>query len=192
MKPLYLLPAVLLLAAGCKKDPIKALPKATQEGKNTMGCLVDGKAWTPKGSDGGLVGGSAVPPISAQWRRQRRNGLGGQLTLDFRRRSKEETKSDVRFFVPKLTQPASIALDQNANPYLGGTNPAYGLYTFYDNLSDPDYRTGPDASGTLTITRFDTVACIASGTFSFTARDAASGQTVQVTEGRFDVGFAKE
>ncbi|RAK63196.1 hypothetical protein [Hymenobacter edaphi] len=183
---------MLLGATGCKKDPLKTLPKATQEGKNTMGCLVDGKAWTPQGSSGCLTGCGAVEPIFARWRRLRTNGLGGGFTLSFDRIKKDETQSYLSFFAPRLVQASTVALDQAADPFLNGSNPAYGRYIHYSSLPYPDYRTGPDASGTLILTRFDTVACIAAGTFSFTGRHAASGQTVQVTEGRFDVRFAKQ
>lgn len=36
--------------SGCKKDkaPLESLPAATQEGKNTLGCLVDGRAFARK------------------------------------------------------------------------------------------------------------------------------------------------
>jgi hypothetical protein len=43
-----------LTATNCGKPPIEKeiskLPPYTEEGKNTFGCLVDGKAWIPKGS----------------------------------------------------------------------------------------------------------------------------------------------
>ncbi|GAB3826513.1 hypothetical protein [Hymenobacter jeollabukensis] len=118
--------------------------------------------------------------------------MGGGFTLSFDRIQKDETQSYLGFYVPGLAQAGPVALDQTADPYLGGANPAYGRYRYYSSLPYPDYRTGPDASGTLILTRFDTVACIAAGTFSFTGRYAASGQTVQLTEGRFDVRFAKQ
>lgn len=61
--------ALPLMALQCKKDnPVEAncqgdiacelakLPPATTEGKGTFGCLVNGKAWLPKGDR--LWGGS--------------------------------------------------------------------------------------------------------------------------------------
>jgi len=41
--------------AGCKKhksNPIDQLPPATQTGANTLGFLLNGEPWTPKGWDG--------------------------------------------------------------------------------------------------------------------------------------------
>ncbi|MBD3748438.1 MAG: hypothetical protein IE931_02980 [Sphingobacteriales bacterium] len=58
---LLLLAFSFLLFSGmkCKKDQtgIDALPPATQEGKETFGCLVNGEAFTPKGSN---LGGSTL------------------------------------------------------------------------------------------------------------------------------------
>ncbi|MFD2786908.1 hypothetical protein [Hymenobacter rubripertinctus] len=55
MKHATLLLAALLGLSQCKKkdpDPLSQLPPATQTGANTFGCLIDGKAWTPKGRVG--------------------------------------------------------------------------------------------------------------------------------------------
>ncbi len=40
--------------AKCHKDKIDSngLPAATQEGKNTLGFILNGKPWTPKGFNG--------------------------------------------------------------------------------------------------------------------------------------------
>jgi hypothetical protein len=55
IKPVLRLPGALsvvalLLFSTCKKDD--GLPPATQEGKNTFGCKVDGKVWIPNGGPG--------------------------------------------------------------------------------------------------------------------------------------------
>lgn len=189
MKPLYLVPLALLLAAGCKKEPADLLPKATQRGKNTMGCLVDGNAWTPQGSSGGLVGGGSVEPIVARWTRRRTGG--GDLQCFFNRRG-SVTDSDISLFLRANDHAGAVALDQPAASSSGSANPSYGMYIVYSNSPYPRYLTGPDAVGTVTLTRFDTVACVASGSFSFAARHAATGQVMQLTEGRFDVRFTKQ
>lgn len=53
----YSLAIIILLVSyeGCDNDPnpkteLEKLPPATQEGKNTFGCLVNGKAWVTKTS----------------------------------------------------------------------------------------------------------------------------------------------
>ncbi len=48
-KKIILASIVLLLTISCKKDD---LPKATQEGNNTMAAKVNGKVWQRKGCFG--------------------------------------------------------------------------------------------------------------------------------------------
>ena len=55
LPPTALLLAALLGLSQCKKteaDPVDQLPPATQTGANTLGCLVNGQAWTPAGNSG--------------------------------------------------------------------------------------------------------------------------------------------
>ena len=81
----------------------------------------------------------------------------------------------VDFALRNAFQPGTYALgDTNANGYA-----AY-------RISAGDYYTDANHKGTVTLTRIDTVARIAAGTFQFTALNR-SGKTVTVTDGRFDV-----
>ena len=54
-------------------------------------------------------------------------------------------------------------------------------------MSAGDYNTDATYTGTVTLTRIDTAAKIAAGTFQFTGFNFRSGKTVAVTDGRFDV-----
>lgn len=52
---LIFLSIFFFLAAGCikhKSNPIDQLPPATQTGSNTLGFLLNGEPWTPKGWSG--------------------------------------------------------------------------------------------------------------------------------------------
>ncbi len=51
----------------------------------------------------------------------------------------------------------------------------------------PNYRTNNTYTGTVIITRCDTVNQIYSGNFYFKAVDENTGKIVNVTDGRFDV-----
>ena len=156
---LYL--AVALAASSCKKDgPEAGLPAATQEGKNTFGCLVDGKPFGPMPPAG--INSSRREPLEASiYRTDLLVSARGEGYVDFALR--------------KAFRPGTYPLgDTNANGYA-----AY-------RISAGDYYTDAVHTGTLTLTRIDTVARIAAGTFQFTALDR-NGQTVTVTEGRFDV-----
>ena len=48
---LYVMLVFFASCKSCKKE-INALPDATQTGANTAGCLIDGKAWVPRGNSG--------------------------------------------------------------------------------------------------------------------------------------------
>ncbi len=97
--------------------------------------------------------------------------------------------------------PGTYALGYARNPTPYGSNPDnYGWYRsippFIPGVTDPyhltppsDYYTGTANTGTVTITRYDTVARVAGGTFAYTAREAATGKLVHITNGRFDVKF---
>ncbi|AII51801.1 DUF6252 family protein [Hymenobacter sp. APR13] len=180
MKPAFTLLTLLLvfLSASCKKEEVDALPKATQEGKNTMGCLVNGKAWKPY--EAPKLG--AGDPFNVYWR----VGNGRiRLTMFFDRQTDGDA-SAIYIYVPDISSPGLIELNQPANPMLTSANPSYGSYIDTQSAPDITYLTGPTAIGQLNITRFDTTARIVSGTFNFTGR-AANGSAVQVTEGRFDM-----
>ncbi len=59
----------------------------------------------------------------------------------------------------------------------------YGHY--YDGSNR--YVTDSQHTGTVTITRADTVNKIIAGTFEFTGYDPKTKQTISISEGRFDV-----
>jgi hypothetical protein len=183
MKTVFLsLLGLLLALSGCEKEGVDALPKATQQGLNKMGCLLDGTAWLPY-RDPVQQGGNR-PPMVAYWQRHDQGRVS--LTMLFTRDSQPKRfASDVYLFARNVTGPTALALNQPADPQLTSANPSYGAFINGEETPDLDYLTGPTATGQLTITRFDTTARVVSGTFAFTGR-AADGRTVAVSEGRFD------
>ncbi|GAA4393059.1 hypothetical protein [Hymenobacter koreensis] len=172
----------LLLCAGCKKEktPLETLPPATQTGQNRAGCLIDGQAWQPAY----VSSTSSGNPFFVSWRRR---PSGYALTLTMMRITNSQNMRLV-FWVPNIRRAGTFALDQTADPRITSANPPYGQFIDYEPFPGRDYLTGPAAAGTLTITRFDTVARIVSGTFELTPQ-TDDGQTVRLTDGRFDVTF---
>ncbi|MDQ2770012.1 MAG: DUF6252 family protein [Bacteroidota bacterium] len=151
-----------LSASSCKKDgPEAGLPAATQEGKNTFGCLVDGQLFVPLPPAG--INSSRRDPLEAsKYRTDILVSGRGNGYVDFALRN--------------AFQPGTYSLGETRSA-------KYGRYQF----GSIDYYTDAAHPGTVTLTRIDTVARIASGTFQFTALDYQSGKTVTVTDGRFDV-----
>lgn len=177
----YLIPWLLLTLAACKKETeLDKLPDATQKGKNTAGFLLDGNAWLPDGSN--LLGTGS--PAFAYWR----SAAGSRMLEVTMIRDRDGTS--LQFFLPNLRQTGSFQLNQPVGLPLGMRNPAYGMFIMSKSLTVPRiFLTGPTSTGSLTVTRFDNVARVVSGTFDLTVQEETSPETHQLTQGRFDLTF---
>ena len=159
------LATLLILGIACKKEK---LTKATQTGANTFSCKVDGIVFKPS-EKGGLFGGE--PLFVSNY------PLDG-FTLSARKFGRGSTPhTDVLMKLPYLK---SIGI------YPLNVFPGYGQFQ-KDFAGGTLYQTNLTHTGSANITRCDTINKIFSGTFSFTAIDANTGKTVNITDGRFDV-----
>ena len=177
---LFLL-TLLLTASSCKKKDPNALPDTTQEGRNSAGFLFDGQPWIPEWQSST----STNSPVDASWQR---TSAGRSLSFGFSRLNDKEYKN-VDFFIPDIRRAGTFLLNQTASPTLGFRNPAYGRYTIDRPTPLRLFLTGPTATGTVTVTRFDTVARVVSGTFDLTVQEETSPETHRLTDGRFDLTF---
>jgi hypothetical protein len=110
------------------------------------------------------------------------------LRFGFSRLNEQEYRN-VDFFIPDIQRAGTFQLDQPASPVLGYRNPAYGVYVVDRPTPIRIFSTGPSATGTLIITRFDTIARVVSGTFEMTVKEEVGPETHQLTQGRFDLTF---
>lgn len=175
---------LILLLTGCnrcKKDevkPIDELPAATQEGKNTFGCLVNGEAFLPEGS------AFSYPKLQCFYQYIDDSfGKGYFFGLNAKNKSSNSLKG-----IDILTREMEI---QEGKVYqlttYGIKGAAQGTY----NIGiDDKYWIKPPLTGELHITRLDEVKQIVSGTFWFDAMND-KGEKVEVREGRFDMIFTK-
>jgi hypothetical protein len=159
---------ITLLAAceGCKDDPtpkteLEKLPPATQEGKNTFGCLVNGKAWVTETSIDAVVAYQLdILQISACLNDKERDDC-------------------MSFYAFGDRSVEVINLAQNQNAGVG----------FDSAETNCIYPSENAISGNLSITKLDETKLIISGTFEFTT--VISGcDTIKVTDGRFDLTYA--
>lgn len=161
---LFFLVVAFIGLTACTKD---RLPRATEKGKNTFGCKINGKLFVPSEEEASWSGPTRPLLVS-------NNHLDG-FTL---------------FAVNFSSQPHKSILI--GLPYLKKTGLyelkvfGYGQYKL-EYFFGPIYRTNNTYTGEVNITRCDTINHIYSGTFSFTAVDENTGKTVKVTKGRFDV-----
>lgn len=177
MKIYPLLLAVLLGLSQCQKksDPAPAaqLPPATQSGANTFGCLLNGQPWIPSGNNG-------TPNFVVTYDP---NYMGGAIQIKTYRYS--GAKNDILQGIVLGASQVSKAGDYMLS--LQGGNGA----NYIDNsLASPCnyYGESPQLTyrkGTLTVTRLDQTAGVASGTFAFTLYQPGC-DSVRITSGRFD------
>lgn len=168
---------LLLNVASCCKEEPNTLPPETQAGKNTFGCLVNGKIWLPEAEPFITVGLSAKA-------NQRYLCIGADQGLSEN--------------IVILLKNTNIRVDSTYN--LSAENIS-GQYFKRIISSGKEfnifYGTDTNNTGQVTLTRFDTLAKIVSGRFSFNAKfkyvipDTTGLPTsnISITDGRFDVKY---
>ena len=168
-----LLAALLGLSQGKKKDdpdPAGQLPPATQNGANTVGCLLNGQAWAPSGN-----GNSKNFFIDYD------TGYPGGLfnmTVD---RYLDNTPNGYQYlsvYVNPMPQTGIYDLSNLTQTRVSFSNRSVGCS--YESRDSGTY-----CRGKITITRLDTQARIISGTFEFTLAKPGC-DTLKFTQGRFD------
>ena len=169
---------LLLFLTECKKNELDALPPLTEEGRNTFGCLINGKAYVPEGGDafshikavdGGYQGITWNAVKNCVWiETTNQDGSGMDIWL-----RNVEYKGDYALNFDTGVRPIVI-IPHN-----------YGYYY----RSKEDYITTTQYTGKVNITRADTVNNIVSGTFEYTGYDPATKKTISVRDGRFDIKF---
>lgn len=155
----------LVTLFSCSKD---RLTKETQKGANTFSCKIDGIVFKPSEEGTSWSGANSLTVSNSQF-----NGF----TLNARK------------FSTSTSLPVNVLIRL---PYLNSTGPysltinGYGEYEV-DYSMAPVYRTNNIHTGSVNITRCDTINQIYSGTFYFKAIDDNTGKIVNITDGRFDV-----
>jgi Family of unknown function (DUF6252) len=165
-KLFYILLSALLVGTSCidpSPEPNK-LPRATQSGKNTFGCLVNGKVWvTSTSTDAMAFYQDGVLQISADLDG---NGRDRGITM---------------VVMGGLTQESSYDLANNPK--------TEAIIGWRNSSANCTYDRDKTLSGQLTITKLDQVKYIIAGVFEFTT--FVSGcDTIKVTDGRFDLLYA--
>ncbi|MGZ5285858.1 MAG: hypothetical protein ACXWB9_01680 [Flavisolibacter sp.] len=176
MKNSILLMALAVLFTACKKD-VESLPAATQTGANTFGAKLDGDFWIPQKF--------GVAPTAALLE-ARYTGTNG-IFINARNFSTSPTETEFEIHLKNITGTGVFQLNQQTNKY-PQESASYGYFIKRKFMPLNEWITGPQHTGTVNVTRFDTQNHIISGTFSFTAGSMDNtASPISVTEGRFDV-----
>ena len=166
---------VLLSILSCTKtEEIDKLPPMTTEGKNTFGCLVNGKTWIPKTEGGGLFNEKLTV-------RYENEGLNIQANL--------------RLNNDEIFQRLSVtAVFIDVGSYQISPPPFDGIVYFnlknkpMGTIECTSYKCIPEDTQ-IEILYIDTSKRIISGTFSYKNLTNRCGDIINITDGRFDVRY---
>lgn len=175
MKNIFILLAVVLVFAGCKKS-VDELPEPTQSGANTFGLKLNGKFWVPQ-----TFAGINAPILNAQ--------LSGpnDLLITAQNFASEPLESQFNLYIKNITGPGTYQLNQSTDIF-PNASVSYAYYVRRKINPLNEWITSAQHTGTVTITKWDLTNSIISGTFEFNAGSMDnSAESITVTDGRFDV-----
>lgn len=174
MKTLLPIFAATLVFISCSKE-VSELPPATQTGANTFGAKVNGKFWVPQG----------FGPLPANDILEARMA-GNDIVINARNFSSSPTETEFELRLINVTAPGIIQL--NADVSHPTFENSYAYYVKRNFTPINEWITTSSATGSVTITRIDTVNMIVSGTFQFDMINMYNNpEPLSVTEGRFDL-----
>ena len=154
-----------LFYGACDDDGQK-LPPITMEGNNTFGCLVNGKIFVSKGRPGNV--GTYAEVQYAQ------DTIGINIYAT-------NYETDQRFIFSFYDTPDLF--EHKRYYFLHAQN-----YSVFYVTQSCDYRIDKLIDGWIELNKYDVNRPIISGTFEFTAYNPDCGDTIKVTDGRFDIG----
>ena len=166
-----------------KEENNFGLPPATQNGANTFGCLLDGKPWVADVDPGVLD-----PLIRETYARYDEVETGGGAPL-------------ADFYVSAIFISLADSLKSNFRINIKPVHDVGIVDIFNLNLKDIQCSFSQPGHAThisvyvidtlypvnLNIRKLDTAANICAGTFNFRLIDKTNKDTLEVTEGRFDI-----
>lgn len=186
--------ALILTANSCNKESMQdELPPITQTGANTFGFVFDGVVFTPTDADsrgfgidgGGTSGLSVFGDYSGTENHSSR--------IEARRYSNIKNVRTINVYIyklPSLGEGTYIldgynVIDGYKKPYnsyisLYAVSPRTGELTSYFSYKN---------SGKIEITRYDEGFVVFSGTFRTKLLSADGTETVEITDGRFDINL---
>ena len=173
---LTLITAFVVLLGSCSKK-VKELPDATQNGSNTFGAKVDGTLWAPKGF--GIVPTAALL--------EARSNPNRDLFINARNFASSPVETELEIYVKHVVEPGVYPLSFATAKYPSETA-SYAYYVKRNITPLNEWMTNTHYTGSVTITKADTVNNIFAGTFQFNAINLYNTpQAISVTEGRFDI-----
>ncbi len=183
MKTLLHILCLILLLPSCRghddlpRNPIDELPPETHIGAQTFGCLIDGRAFLPKGS-------SLYGPVSgANYQYVPNSTLPNPVwvfqVFGNNNNSNEAVSINLGFLDFEDLNANTYILSSRVEDGTGGGGIYIDVFGVYD--------TTEEHTGFISITHYDYDNRIISGTFEFDVE--VDGEIVHITDGRFDMKF---
>jgi hypothetical protein len=180
---------LLFTFCSCKKhkpsNPIDQLPPATQTGANTFGCLVNGQAVVIHKPFGDLS-----PAFGCQYQLIYNTVNGFTFNVNATDKVDGCHFTGVGFHLDSIRLQATTYL-LNTPLVNYGRWGLVGIAAGCPPVPLLTYWTDSTIIGQLTITHLDQQKQIVSGTFYFDAVEQTRGDTVHVTDGRFDMNYTQ-
>ncbi len=188
MKSIIFYPALLLISilfTTCLKmrEEGPTLPPVTMEGKNTMGCIINGEVFTVSGKTSGW-------PYYGTYALYISGSSSGVHPPEIFIKAKQRS--------PEVSVSVNLGLYEGQNVYeLNKKELSVGKVRMWvdDHIfADTHFTTNNEYKGWVEILKFvfdyETGEGIVSGLFEFDAIDSR-GEVIEVREGRFDLSFGR-
>ncbi|NOU17433.1 MAG: hypothetical protein HOO91_07740 [Bacteroidales bacterium] len=164
-----------LVLFGCEKDDV--LPDISSDGRDTFGMLVDGKVWQPYVP--GLFSPPGHYPDISYYKKDSTLEISGS------------SDGMIYFTVTNINGTGEYVINRIFKTHIINPNINDSLNCFlrtrFVRKSDcfNSFQLIDSLKSEITITRFDTISFIVSGTFSMTLYNP-DGKELKITKGRFD------
>ncbi len=177
MKNLLLILLFTTFIAACKKsntveDELAKLPAATQVGKNTFGCLVNGKAWVAQRDD--CAPFVCDPPFKMLYV----GANGGGVSIESKNINRDLNEAIV------LSVDSTSFYNYFDIEHFSRNHMNFAFFRNYNFISAFDSNS-VYSNGEIKFSKIDLSNRIISGTFKFTLYKIG-WDTIKVTNGRFD------
>jgi hypothetical protein len=146
------------------------LPPITTTGAGTFGCKVNGKVWVAKSNKTGWPPTYASISKHHDWN----VNITGNIVLN----NTKDVVIGITYF---------NTFSNHYPLYMRKDNASSAGYS--DRVVNQQWKTDSIVGGAVTITRFDTINQIVSGTFFFDCVNKETNDTMHITEGRFDMHY---
>lgn len=172
-----------MLSSSCKKNNNDGvLPLLTFEGKNTIGCYINGQPWVPKGIYD-PTGIQYAVPGGAYYIYPVFPGIQILITTN-------SPDGEIELFVRNYAgqgyiKPGNYLLNRNTGDLHFGTGQIHSYGSWVTN--NRNYITDSLHTGFIEIIKADSINKIVSGRFEFNAYNPTENKTITITEGRFDI-----